>query len=246
MGSTHIPDFVLVSAVFFAAGIVKGLLGMGLPTLAMGLLGLLMPLAHAAALITVPSLATNLWQAFTGGAWRFVWARTWRMQAGIVAGVAAASFMPVAPDGLARLLLGACLALYGFSGLAGWRLPRPASAWDRVLAPAMGAATGVITAFTGVFVLPAVPYLQSLQFDRQELVQALGLSFTTSTVALAGLLVARGQFGAGLSVQSALVLAPALVGMAVGQRLREGMSERHFRGWFFGGLVALGGWLVAG
>jgi uncharacterized membrane protein YfcA len=240
-----IPEFVLVASIFFAAGLVKGVLGMGLPTFAMGVLGLFMPVAQAAGLLTLPSLVTNVWQAFGGGALRAVVARLWTLQLGVVAGVLCASWLPRQDDGASRGLLGACLLAYGISGLAGWR-PRPlARRLERVAAPVVGAVTGVITALTGVFVLPAVPYLQSLQLGRQQLAQALGLSFTTSTIALAGLLAARGQFGLAGSVHSALALAPALAGMLLGQRLRDGMSEVGFRRCFFGGLVLLGLWLLA-
>ena len=54
------------------------------------------------------------------------------------------------------------------------------------LSPLIGLVTGVVTGITGVFVMPAVPYLQALNLDKDELVQALGLSFTISTIALAG------------------------------------------------------------
>lgn len=239
-----IPGFFLVSLIFFAAGIVKGVLGMGLPTFAMGLLGLLMPVPQAAGLLTWPSLVTNVWQAFVGGAWRALLVQLWPLQVGIVGGVVVAAWLPLQGDEAGRRLLGACLVAYGGSGLAGWRPRAPSARLQSVAAPFVGAVTGVITGLTGVFVLPAVPWLQSLQLDRHRLSQALGLSFTTSTLALAGLLAARGQLGWGASMQSALVLLPALVGMGVGQKLREGMSEAMFRRCFFGGLVVLGVWLV--
>lgn len=244
MPTTHAPEFLLVSAIFFAAGIVKGVLGMGLPTFAMGLLGLVMPVPQAAGLLTLPSFITNVWQACVGGGLRALVARFWSLQAGIVLGVAIAAWLPPQEDGAARALLGGCLLAYGLCGLAGWRPRSPAQGSQLLLAPLAGAVTGVITALTGVFVLPAVPYLQSLQLHRHQLAQALGLSFTTSTIALAALLAARGQLGLAGSVHSALALAPALAGMLVGQKLRDGMSEALFRRCFFGGLVLLGAWLL--
>ncbi|HEY0438739.1 MAG TPA: sulfite exporter TauE/SafE family protein, partial [Xanthobacteraceae bacterium] len=51
-----------VAAAFVLAGLVKGVIGMGLPTVAMGLLGLAMPPAQAAALLLIPSFVTNVWQ----------------------------------------------------------------------------------------------------------------------------------------------------------------------------------------
>jgi uncharacterized membrane protein YfcA len=245
MFNAHVPEFFLVSCIFFAAGIVKGVLGMGLPTLAMGLLGLLMAVPQAAGLLTLPSLLTNVWQALMGGALRMLLAQLWSLQAGIALGVAVAACLPPVQGSVARLLLGACLLAYGGLGLAGWR-PRPLRpALQHAWAPCVGAVTGVITALTGVFVLPAVPYLQSLQLDRQRLAQALGICFTTSTVSLAVLLGFAGELGPANWLHSGLMILPALAGMVVGQKLRQDMSEVAFRKCFFGGLVLLGLSLVA-
>ena len=49
-------------AVFILAGVVKGVVGLGLPTISMAMLALVMAPAQAAALLIVPSLITNLWQ----------------------------------------------------------------------------------------------------------------------------------------------------------------------------------------
>ena len=51
-----------VVAVFAVAGGVKGITGMGLPTVAMSLLGLWLSTEHAAALLVLPSLVTNVAQ----------------------------------------------------------------------------------------------------------------------------------------------------------------------------------------
>ncbi len=54
-------QWAAAAAVFVLAGLVKGVVGLGLPTVAMGLLALRMPAAQAAALLVVPSLVTNVW-----------------------------------------------------------------------------------------------------------------------------------------------------------------------------------------
>jgi uncharacterized membrane protein YfcA len=239
-----LPFFFFVSAVFFGAGMVKGVLGMGLPTIAMGLLGLLMPVPQAASLLTLPSLVTNLWQAASGGMLRALWRRLWTFQLGIAAGVGGAALLPPVPDHQGRILLGGCLLAYGLVGAAGWRLPAPSARAQQIAGPAVGAATGLVTGLTGVFVLPAVPYLQALALDRRQFAQALGLSFTTSTLALAGLLAARGDMNLAASVHSAMSLVPALAGMWVGQTIREALSEAAFRRCFFAGMVLLGAWLL--
>ena len=58
---------VATAGAFALAGFVKGVIGLGLPTVSIGLLGLLMTPAEAAAILVVPSLVTNIWQAAVGG-----------------------------------------------------------------------------------------------------------------------------------------------------------------------------------
>ncbi|RYY97605.1 MAG: sulfite exporter TauE/SafE family protein [Comamonadaceae bacterium] len=241
------PDLLhaaAIGAIFFGAGLVKGVLGMGLPTFAMGLLGLFMPVAQAASLLVLPSFATNVWQAVAGADLRGLAQRLRGLLVGVAIGVAAAAALPWHADALGQRLLGGCLLAYGAAGLAGWRPHPPAAHRQGAIGLLVGIATGLLTGLTGVFVLPAVPYLQSLGLHRDALAQALGLSFTVSTVALAVMLALRGDLGTAATLQSALALLPALGGMAMGW-LRSRMSEALFRRCFFVGLAALGGWLLA-
>ena len=105
---------------------------------------------------------------------------------------------------------------------------------------------GFITAATGVFVIPAVPYLQALGFERVEFMKALGLSFTVATIALAWSLVSSGTLNLGAGLFSLLALVPALAGMIAGQRLLRVMRPEIFRRWFFSGLALLGAQLAIG
>jgi uncharacterized membrane protein YfcA len=241
------PDILSLLAIgtatFLFAGLVKGTIGLGLPTVAMGLLGLVLPPATAATVLLVPSFVTNAWQMLDGPELGRLLRRLWPMLAGVVAGTLAGSWsIGLAWPG-AGAALGVALALYGLVGLLGLRVAaeQVKAIW---IGPAVGLATGLVTAATGVFVLPAVPYLQALGLGKDELVQALGLSFTVSTVALgAGLLQAQ-VLDAPLLGLSVLALLPAGAGMWLGQMLRARVSETVFRTVFFAGLLVLGGYAV--
>jgi uncharacterized membrane protein YfcA len=104
----------------------------------------------------------------------------------------------------------------------------------------VGLTTGVLTGATGVFVVPAVPYLSALGLEREALIQALGLSFTVSTVALAASLVITGSYPAALAASSALAVLPALLGMFIGQRVRQNLNHEVFRRWFFWAMLGVG------
>lgn len=47
-----------IAGVFVLAGLVKGVIGLGLPTISMGLLALAMPPLQAAAILVLPSFLT--------------------------------------------------------------------------------------------------------------------------------------------------------------------------------------------
>ena len=231
---------LLVALVFVLAGLVKGVVGLGLPTIAMALLALLMTPAQAAALLIVPSLVTNVWQIRPWSALGPLLRRLAPMQVGVFAGTLAGAWALGAPAGAwATVCLGVALIGYAVWGLTGARLTVHAAS-EPWLGPLIGAVTGLVTAATGVFVIPAVPYLQALGLQRDALIQAMGISFTVSTVALAAGLYFNAQYSSASLGASALLLLPALAGMAVGQSLRHRLSPLLFRKVFLGSLIVLG------
>jgi uncharacterized membrane protein YfcA len=235
---------LLVVITFLLAGTVKGVIGLGLPTIAMGLLGLAMPPAQAAALLIVPSTLTNLWQLAAGGHLPALLRRLGPMLAMIFVGTLAGSaWLGINSGPWAVHALGAALVAYAVYGLIGPGLS-VAHRREWWLGPICGLVTGVVTAATGVFVMPAVPYLQSLGLNRDEMIQALGLAFTVSTVALALGLAGQDALGGQALGASLLMLAPALVGMLAGQWLRQRISAALFKRCFFIGLAVLGGHLL--
>lgn len=231
-----------VAATFVLAGLVKGTIGLGLPTVAVGLLGLVMAPTQAAALLVIPSLVTNAWQLAAGPSVGPLLRRLWPLLAGIAVGTALAAGA-LSAGRTAQLAMGAALALYGMLGLVRIEL-HVHPALERWASFPIGVVNGVITAATGTFVLPSVPYLQALGLGREELIQALGLSFTVSTLALAAALASHGGLPTRALGESLLALAPAMLGMWAGGWLRTRVKPATFRLCFFLGLVALGAHLM--
>lgn len=225
---------------FLLAGAVKGVIGMGLPTVALGLLAEVMRPAQAAAVLLIPSFVTNVWQLAAGPNCLSVARRLWPMMAGILLGTwAGAGFLARDQGDASAIALGAALVAYASLGLIRieMRVPRR---WESRLSLPMGIVTGLVTGATGVSVVPAAPYLGALGMAKDELVQALGLSFTVSILALGGSLLAMDQLHGSATILSLLALPPAILGMVIGQRLRDRANPAVFRLCFFCGLFALG------
>jgi len=232
-----------IGAAFLFAGWVKGAIGIGLPTIVMGLLSIAMPPAQAAGLMVLPAIGTNIWQMAAGPSL----AKLLRRFAGMIVGVFIGTFTTI---GLmtrsaagASAALGAVLAAYGLYGLFARRFevdPRH----ERWTSPLVGLVTGMISGATGVFVIPTAPYLTSLRMTSEELVQSIGISAFVCPLALTIALAVHGRYGGDVAGASFLALFPALLGMYVGQRLRRRLPAASFMRWFFVGLVALGGYMV--
>ncbi|MEM7172095.1 MAG: sulfite exporter TauE/SafE family protein [Pseudomonadota bacterium] len=237
------PDpslIVLICATFFLAGLVKGIVGMGLPTVSLALLAATLGLTQAMALMLVPSLVTNLWQALRGGRLKEILIRFWPfLLVGVAVTVALTHLIQLSNPAVLKALLGLIICLYAGISLLSVKLPAPKTR-EKAWAVTMGALNGICTGLTGTFVIPSVAYFQSLNLDKNHLVQAMGVWFSVATIALAFGLGRQGLVPADLGLLSALGLVPALLGMGIGERCRQHLSEATFKKVFYLGLMAVG------
>ncbi|MGN6462491.1 MAG: sulfite exporter TauE/SafE family protein [Pseudolabrys sp.] len=236
-------SLLLIIAIFVLAGFVKGVVGLGLPTVSIALLSVIMMPAQAAALLIVPSFVTNVWQAFGRRALILLRRLGVMLSTMVVGTLLGGWWLPIDNYGRASMALGVMLILYALVGLLlpRFSISRRQEFW---LSAPIGFITGIVTAMTGVLVIPVVPYLQALDLDRDDLVQALGITFTVSTVALAAVLIGQHQLSAGMAGSSLAALVAAVVGMVAGQEVRKRIDPAQFRIWFFIALLALGAHLL--
>src|SRR5690606_4704552 len=165
-------QFILLSAItatFVVAGLVKGVTGMGLPTVAMGVLGALISPLAAATLLILPSFVTNVWQLAIGPDISSLLRRLWPMMLAILLGTIASSSLLAGGNTTGTAgALGATLVVYACYTLFARQLRVPG--WTEPwLSPVVGLVTGIVTGGTGVFVIPAVPYLQALGLEKDDL-----------------------------------------------------------------------------
>jgi uncharacterized protein len=235
---------LLIAAAFLLAGFIKGVLGLGLPTVSMGLLAVTMPPAQALAIVIVPAIVTNIWQTFVGPYLRDIVRRLWPLMAGTVIGIwlnAGLLTGPYAPYG--TVILGLLLVIYAIVGLSrfSFKVARRDEKW---IGGIVGIVTGLISAATGVQVIPSMPFMQAIGMERDELVQALGVFFTTATVALAFNLTTAGLMTAATALPGAVAMAASFAGMFIGQAVRTRMQPDAFRRWFLIAMILLGLYLA--
>jgi uncharacterized protein len=236
---------LLIAAALLIAGFIKGAIGLGLPTVSMGLLAVSMPPGHALAIVIVPAIVTNIWQTFGGPYLRDIVRRLWPLMVGTVVGIWLNAGMLTGPYArYGTIVLGVLLVIYAIVGLSkfSFRVARHNEKW---IGGVVGLVTGTVSAATGVQVIPSMPYIQAIGMEKDELVQALGVFFTVATAALAFNLTSAGLMNASTALPGVVAMAGAFIGMFIGQAVRSRMQPEAFRRWFLIAMILLWIYLVA-
>ena len=239
-----VETLILLGATFFVAGAVKGVVGLGLPTVTLAVLTATLGLKPAMALLLMPSLVTNFWQGVVGGHFLSLMRRlAWLLAAVVICTWLGVRILADGNTAWLSALFGVLLVVYAAIGLLRPVVPdlRASESW---LSPTIGAINGVLTGMTGSFVFPGVLYLQALKLNKDELVQAMGILFTVSTLVLGLALGGERLIPRDLAILSCLGVAPALAGMVAGQLVRRRLSDDAFRKALFAALLALGGFIL--
>jgi hypothetical protein len=216
-------------AVFLIAGVVKGLVGLGLPTITIALTSLVLPLTEAIALIALPTVFSNIWQAAVGGNFRAIVRRQWPLIVPLMIFLyATMGIVGQKGPSWAFLVLAAVLVLYSALGLFRIRLHIHADL-EKPLAPVIGVISGFVAGVVGVPVVPLMPYLQGLDIKPSELVQTLGVVLCATSLTLTASLLNFGMLDGRRTIVSAAAVVPAIAGMYVGQHIRRRLSVEQFR-----------------
>src|SRR5579864_4223279 len=203
-----------------------------------------MPPAHALAIVIVPAILTNIWQTFVGPYLRNIIARLWPLLVGLAVGIRLNAGMMTGPYArYGSILLGILLVIYAVVSLRKFvfTINRRDEKWTGAI---VGLVTGVISAATGVQVVPSMPYFQAIGMEKDELVQALGVFFTVATLALAFNLTAAGVLDESTALPGVIALACSFTGMATGQAVRTRLEPDVFRRWFLISMILLGIYLA--
>jgi uncharacterized membrane protein YfcA len=235
---------ILIFGVFFFAGFVKGIIGLGLPTISLALLTVTTDLPTAMVLLIMPSLVTNFWQAANGKYWSIIFRRFWPflLICVMVVPIGAEALLFVDLSYLS-ILLGMLIFFYSLAELNGFSLEFNLK-YEKVLGFVMGTFTGLLTGMTGSCVFPGVMFLQATRLNRDVMVQAMGILFSLTTLSL-GFSLSNNNF---LNYENGMLsnagVIPAIFGMIVGTRVRKNFSKTTFRKVFFLSLLVLGVFIV--
>lgn len=220
-------------AVTLFASFVKGAVGFAMPMIMISGLASILPAHEALAALILPTLVTNLFQAFRGGLRPAlaVVAAWWRLIAMVcVMIVLSSQLLPFIPQALMLGALGLPICAFAISQLAGKQLKFHPKNRNRaeVIAGTVG---GFYGGLSGVWGPPLIALLLSLEVEKREAVRVQGVVYLIGAVMLMAGHLRSGVLNAQTLPLSAALVLPALIGLATGFRLHDRLDPIRFRRW---------------
>lgn len=238
-------DILAIAAIAFTlAGFVKGVVGFGFPIITLIILTLTIGLLDALAIIVIPTIVTNVWQGLSGPYLMDIGRRM-----GLYIFVSAlfiwftSAYLTIVDIKWPTAMLGGVLFIFALTRLLKVSMSVPPR-WELPLSVPLGAVNGMLTGMTGSFMVPSVLFMQAMGFQRDMLVQAMGVFFAISTLMLA-LSLGRNDL---ISMEhlrlSLFALVPSIVGLYIGRWIRLKINEERFQQIFLVSVLLLGGYIA--
>ena len=239
------PSLLMLAALAFAlGGLVKGTVGLGLPTIAIALLATFIGLREAIAITIIPLVATNLVQVIQGGSPLALIKRFGVLNATAAIGlwVGTEILWAVDPRWL-QIALGCVLIFNAVLQFSRFAL-RIRQSREPALSVPVGMVSGLVGGMTGSQGIVIAMYLSALDLTKNQYVQGIGLSFFLTGLVWMVAIAAQGAFTLSSLTASVLGLVVALIAMAMGRSVRDRLPQERFRQVVFVILGLLGANLI--
>ena len=228
----------------FAAAFVKGAIGFGFPTLGTPLLALVVDVKTAVAVLVIPNLVMDglqlRRQSPLGATPRRLAPLLVFTMLGTIVGT---KLLVVLSGRTATLILGVFVLGFVLLDLARFS-PRVPAAWERLLAPPVGLAAGVMGGITNAPGTALALYFVALGMDKREFVRSIAFTFLVVKGVQLASLGWYGLLGWPLVLGSLGLTAAALAGFGLGVRVQDRLDQRAFNRGVLVFLATLGVWLV--
>ena len=234
--------FAIALGVTFFAGFVKGAVGFAMPMIMISALSSFLPPHMALAALILPTLFTNISQAFRQGLAAF-WATVvvWRryLVVTVVALVISAQFVDAIPQGWFLAALGLPITL--FAALRLWGVPLAVQVRHRArLEVGSAVVGGLYGGVSGVWGPPLLVYLISTGAQKDETVRVQGVVFLIGAVVLLAAHLQSGVLNAVTLPFSAVLVVPAVAGLWLGYAVQDRLDQARFARWTQVLLIATG------
>jgi len=240
-----VPDLTLMTlaialgALLFG-GFAKGVLGVGLPMVAVPILSTFLPIRDVVAILFFPILATNLWQAISGGYLTATIKRFWPMLLTMTATIWLGTLSLTRLDpAVVTSLLGVFVAIFALASLAKPQFRVPPN-WELGVSLCAGAIGGFFGGMALIGGPPVIMLMVALHLKKEEFIGAMGLLYLAMLPPAGFSLISLDVLQMRHVIPGLLTLAPVLVGLALGQWVRGRIDQERFRKILLVSMVLIG------
>lgn len=224
-----LPALVGLLMAFVLGGVVKGIIGIGLPLVLMPLTTQFLDVPVAVGLLSVPMIATNIGQAVEGGHTTAAFRRLAPILCTLVLGTLVGVHLLISID---RHRLNAALGVM-FIGISALLLFLPriqlGSRAQSLAGPLVGLCAGLLGGISAMFGPPLVAWQVSLGTAPDIFVKQMAIFAFTASLTLLLALGGSGSMSRTDLLVSAAAIVPIQLGMPVGRWLRHRIKPVLFR-----------------
>lgn len=221
--------FWLAIATFVVAGTVKGVVGIGLPITAIGIMSQLSEPRLAITLAIFPIVAGNAWQVYRSGHVLEAIRKYWPFAATLAVSMLITTFFVTSVSAeLLLIMLGLVIVLFSIINLA-IITPELPERFDTIGQVVAATFSGLFGGLTAIWAPPMVIYFISRRLDKDEFIRASGVLFLAGSAPLLIGYINNGLIDGPIAQMSALLILPTIVGFTLGEYLRRRMNAERFR-----------------
>jgi uncharacterized membrane protein YfcA len=223
-------NIALVTVAFLVAGTSKGILGVGIPLIAVPALSGVMHPATTLSVLALPIALSNLWQALEGRRFRRTFSRFWpAIPTMIAGGLLGAQFITTIDPKTAQIALGIIVLAYASSQFLSVKIPAPPERLEKFWTAFVGFVSGLLGGFAAYFGPPVIMYLLALKATKEEFVSCAGMLYLIGIIPVFLTLVYKGVLGTPELTLSVLGTALIMTALFFGTWLRNRISQEIFR-----------------
>lgn len=225
------PLIVLGMAIaVMLGGVVKGVTAIGLPIVTMVIVINFVPPQTALALITVPLLVTNIWQAMRAGDWVYSVRRFWPLMITFIGCLYIGTLIAasVASNTL-FMLIGVAVIIFTGSQLVKPTQEPLGPAAQHILGPLAGALGGILGGISTIWGPPMMMYLFMLHMSKDQWARSVGTIWLMGAIPLTLFYWQNGVLHPGNIWLSVGACVPGMIGILIGERIRGYVNEEKFR-----------------
>jgi hypothetical protein len=220
----------ILSGALIFGGIVKGVVGLGLPIVAIAILLNFLPPLTTLGIVVAPILVTNLWQMVRAGNIMEPLRRFWTMILCALICLFIGAELIVAMDTKVLFgVLGACVVVFSGANLIRPRLHPLDPKTEKWLAPLAGAAGGLLGGISTIWGPPMMMFFVMLKLPKDEFVRAIGMTWFTLSIPLVFAYWRNGIFSGDVIYLSVYACIPGMIGIRIGEIIRDRINQETFR-----------------